>query len=260
MSIATQSHAVAGRLAIAALNALLPPRCLRCPAAVDRPGTLCATCWEAIRFLAPPHCARCGFSFACDAQVEGDAQAGGDALCGDCVRREPAYGRARAVLRYDDASRALILGFKHGDRLHGAPAFGRRLARAGAELVMEADLIVPVPLHWSRLLARRYNQAALLSLALGRVADIEVAPDLLVRRRRTPSQGRLSRATRGRNVSGAFAVRARAAARVAGCRVLLIDDVLTTGATVEACARTLGRAGAAGVDVLTLARVVRGDD
>lgn len=254
MSIAAQSRAAAGRLAAAALNALLPPRCLRCPTAVDRPGTLCAACWEAIRFLAPPHCARCGFPFAYD------AQAGADAMCGECMRRVPAYGHARAVLRYDDASRALVLGFKHGDRTHAAPAFGRWLARAGSELLDEAELIVPVPLHWSRLLARRYNQAALLSHALGRVAGIEVAPDLLVRRRRTPSQGRLSRAARARNVRGAFAVRARAAPIVAGRHILLVDDVLTTGATVEACARTLSRAGAAGVDVLTLARVVRGDE
>ncbi len=253
MSIATQSHAAVSRLAGVALNALLPPRCLRCPAAVDRPGTLCAACWETIRFLAPPHCTRCGFPFAYD------AQAGDDALCGECTRREPAYGRARAVLRYDDASRALVLGFKHGDRTYAAPAFGRWLARAGAELLAEAELIVPVPLHWSRLLARRYNQAALLSHALGRAAGIEVAPDLLVRRRRTPSQGRLSGAARARNVRGAFAVRARSSQGLAGRHVLLVDDVLTTGATVEACARTLRRAGAAEVDVLTLARVARGD-
>jgi predicted amidophosphoribosyltransferase len=167
---------------------------------------------------------------------------GEGALCGACARDRPPYGRARAVLRYDDASKAVVLGFKHGDRTDGAPAYGRWLLRAGAELIAEAELIVPVPLHWLRLFARRYNQAALLALALARLSGVAAAPDLLVRRRATPSQGRLSAGAR-RRIAGAFAVR-RAPRPAADRRVLLVDDVLTTGATAEAWSRALpGRRG-----------------
>jgi ComF family protein len=161
------------------------------------------------------------------------------------------------VLRYDDASRDLVLAFKHADRTDGAPAYGAWLARAGADLVADADAIAPVPLHWTRLFSRRYNQAALLALALGTHAGLPVVPDLLIRRRRTPSQGRMSATGRARNVAGAFSLNARRLAFLEGRRILLIDDVLTTGATVESCARVLLRGGAAAVDVLTLARVVR---
>jgi len=232
-----------------ALDALLPPRCLVCGQGVDRPGSLCGACWRGLTFLAPPLCAACGFPF--------DYDLGADTLCGACHQEPPAYDRARAVLRYDAVSRGLLLGFKHGDRTEGAPAFGEWLARAGAELISECDVVVPVPLHRWRLFARRYNQSALLAHALGRASGLPVLPDSLRRVRNTASQGRLSAAARRRNVAGAFRVAPGAAERLGGRRVLLVDDVLTTGATVEACARTLKRAGAAGVDVLTLARVVR---
>jgi len=232
-----------------ALDAVLPPRCLRCGVTVEAVGALCAACWGTMAFLGPPCCACCGYPFEFDP--------GPGALCGACTRAHPAYGRARAVLRYDDASRELILAFKHADRTDGAPAYGAWLARAGGELLADAELIAPVPLHWSRLFARRYNQAALLAWALGRQSGIPVLPDLLHRRRRTPSQGRLSATARRRNVAGAFSVRLPRRPEIAGRRVLLVDDVLTTGATAEACARVLLREGAAAVDVLTLARVVR---
>jgi ComF family protein len=160
-------------------------------------------------------------------------------------------------MRYDEGARPLILRFKHADRTEAAPAFARWMARSGAALLEDCDLIAPVPLHRWRLLRRRYNQAALLALELSRLADRPAVPDLLERRRNTPSQGRMSRSQRALNVRGAFAVAPRHRERVRGARVLLVDDVLTTGATLEACARALKRAGAARVEVLTLARVVR---
>lgn len=229
---------------------VLPPRCLACGTVVVPGGAVCPGCWARLSFLAPPHCACCGYPFDFD---PGDPAA----LCGGCLRRAPVFARARAALVYDEASRPLLLGFKHGDQTHAADAYAAWMARAGAELLAEAELIAPVPLHRWRLLRRRYNQAALLALALGRASGVPTVPDLLLRRRATPRQGGLSRRARFLNVRGAFVVAPRQAGRVAGKRVLLIDDVLTTGATAEACARALRRAGARAVDLLTLARVVK---
>jgi ComF family protein len=238
------------RLAGRALDLLLPPRCLACGAIVESQGGLCPACWKGLTFLGDPQCACCGLPLPF---AIGDE----DVVCGACIARPPSFARARSVLGYDDASRPLVLGFKHGDRTHHADAFGVWLARAGAALLADADLLVPVPLHRWRLFMRRYNQSALLAQAVGRRTGVAVDPDLLRRRRATPSQGGLGREERRRNVSGAFTVRPGGAGRVAGRRIVLVDDVLTTGATVDEGARVLRRAGAARVDVLTLARVLR---
>ena len=235
-----------GRVGSIALDVLLPGRCLRCGGIVADAGAMCSGCWEAISFIAPPFCGRCGEPF------EFDLAAG--ALCGACMADSPVYHRARAVMRYDDASKPLVLRFKHSDRTAAAPSFARWLARAGAELLADAEVIVPVPLHRWRLWRRRYNQAALLAQALAKDSGRLCVPDALVRVRATPSQGTLGRGQRRRNVQGAFALRRPSA--VDARKVLLIDDVLTTGATVGECARVLMRGGAASVDVLTLARVV----
>jgi ComF family protein len=229
------------------LDLLLPPRCLSCGVTVPATGTLCTKCWRAVTFLGAPCCACCGYPF--------DFDVGAGGLCGACMADAPRFDRARAAMRYDDASRSLILGLKHGDRLHLAPPLAQWMRRAGKEILLAADLQLPVPLHWTRLFARRYNQAAVLAHAIAKAGGPPVAVDCLTRRRRTPSQGHKNASARRRNVAGAFAV--RHPDKIRGKRVVLIDDVLTTGATVEECARVLKRAGAARVDVLTLARVVR---
>ena len=237
----------ARRLAGTAVDLALPPRCVGCGARTDANGLACAACWSALTFIGSPLCACCGMPF--DFAVDGETR------CAACLADPPPYGRARAALLYNDGSRGLILGFKHGDRLQAASMFGGWVARAGAELLREADLIAPVPLHRWRLLSRRYNQAALIAAQAARLTSVTHIPDLLLRIRATASQGAMSAAGRARNVAGAFRVHPRHAGRVKGARIVLIDDVLTTGATVGGCARVLKNAGAAGVDVLTLARV-----
>ncbi|MGH6886399.1 MAG: ComF family protein [Geminicoccales bacterium] len=251
----------AGRLL---LDALLPPLCLACRAAVGAPGSLCGDCWSGLDFLGAPLCHACGYPLPYDPNPNDSAPNDPgpndprcETLCAACAAERPPYGRARAALAYDDASRGLILAFKHGDRLEAAPLFARWLALAGAGLLERCDLVVPVPLHWTRLFSRRYNQSALLAGALSQTSGKPLVARLLLRRRATPSQGRLSRAQRQRNVAGAFALAPDAKRKIAGRRLLLIDDVVTTGATAAACARVLKRGGAAEVDLLALARVVR---
>jgi ComF family protein len=206
---------------------------------------VCAACFGRITFITGPVCHVCGVpveDFATD-----------DTLCGACIRERPAFRSARAVFTYKDEGRDLVLQLKHADRTDLAMHLSRWMNRDGAQLIAAADIIVPVPMHWTRLWLRTYNQAALLARALGTLAGKPVAADALARRRRTPSQGPLGREARRRNVAGAFIAKRPAA--VEGKSVLLVDDVLTTGATADACARALLRAGAAAVDVLCLARV-----
>ncbi|GGC36929.1 phosphoribosyltransferase [Siccirubricoccus deserti] len=238
------------RLGIGALDLLLPPHCLTCDAAVDRQGTMCGPCFAGLSFVGAPCCGCCGVPFP-HAGVGTPSAAG--PLCPGCAGRKPSFGQARAALRYDAGSQRLILPFKHADRTELAGPLAAHMARAGAALLARADLLAPVPLHWRRLLSRRYNQAALLSARLARRAGKPDIPDLLRRRRATPPLGERGAAERTAVLAGAFAI-ARPA-RIAGRRVLLVDDVMTSGATAEACALALLEAGAAAVDVLAAARV-----
>ncbi len=239
--------ALLGRGAGLLLDLLIPQRCPSCGEIVPSTGGLCATCWDRICFIAPPLCLRCGLPFELDA--------GPAAICGPCLMDPPRFHRARAVFRYDAASKGLILAFKHGDRIGRVPLFAGWMARAGADLLAETEVIVPVPLHPWRLFQRRYNQAALLANGLARLTGVSSCPDALQRVRHTPMQGRFGRHGRRSNLHGA--IRVARPAQVAGRHVLVIDDVLTSGATVEECARALLENGAVTVDVLTLARVVR---
>jgi len=233
------------------LDILIPPRCLGCRTVVAEDGALCPSCWSEVSFISPPQCKICGLPFTVDP--------GGEAICGACSARRPAFGRARAVFLYDEGGRRLVLDYKHRDRTHGAAFFAKWIVRAAPDLCADADVIVPVPLHWSRLFKRGYNQSALVGRALGKITETPYEPMVLKRIRRTISQVGLSGDARKRNVAGAFSVSAKGPEKLDGKRVLLVDDVLTTGATVEGCAKVLRKAGASGVDVVTLARVSRSD-
>lgn len=239
----------AGRLWRKGMDFLLPPLCLACDSPVGEPHGLCAACWKNIRFIERPFCEKCGAPF--------DLPVDEGTLCGACLAEDPVFTAARSAVLYDEASKPLLLRFKHADRIHAASALARWMTRAGAAFWPTADVIAPVPLHRWRLLKRRYNQSALLALAIGKEVKKPVAVDLLERRRATDSQGHLSKKERRENVAGAFVL--KKGADVAGKNVVLVDDVLTSGATVNECARILLKAGAAGVYVLTLARVKAAD-
>jgi ComF family protein len=229
---------------------MFPPLCLNCRAQVAQAG-FCAACWSAIAFLDGPGCACCGLPFPV-ALEEGT-------LCAACLAKPPAFDSARAILAYDEKSRSAILALKHADRLDLVPGFTRWLSRSGRVGLEDSDLVVPVPLHPFRLWRRRYNQSAELARRLARNWRLGYDPLALIRSRPTQSQGAMvSAKARRRNVLGAFKV--PDSSRVRGKRVLLLDDVLTTGATAQACARALKRAGASKVHVLVLARVVKAAD
>jgi ComF family protein len=234
-------------IAAKVLDLLLPPLCLVCDEPVGDAATLCPECWKQIQFIAPPFCACCGAPF--------DFPVSEGTLCGACLTEAPHFKAARAAMLYDDNSRKLVLGFKHGDRTHAAKALAAWMHRAGGEFLEAADALVPVPLHRWRLFHRRYNQSALLAQKIGVLAGKPVLPDVLLRIRATPVQGHLKRKERQENVKGAFAVDARQKSGVEGKTLVLIDDVMTTGATVNECSRVLLAAGAKQVNVLTLSRV-----
>lgn len=235
----------------AALDALLPPQCLTCEEAVERPGQFCQACFSATQFITAPCCDACGVPL-------GFATMPGRLLCETCIAEPPPWGRARAALVYDGQSSRVVLSFKHADQPELAAALAPMMARAGGALLAGAALLVPVPLHRGRLLARRYNQSALLAQHLARLSGIPSLPDALRRTRATRKLGMLSAAARAEMVGGAIEVRPHRAAALAGRRVVLVDDVLTSGATARDCTRALFAAGVAGVDVLVAARVVAG--
>lgn len=212
---------------------------------------LSAGAWSNIRFIDDPVCDSCGLPF--------DYDMGQGVRCPACEARPRPFARARAACLYDEHSRDLILQFKHADRLDLARLFSLWLGRAAAELTPEADAVVPVPMHPLRLIRRRYNQAAEIARPLARRAGLAYWPGALKRKRAGESQAGKSGSGRRRNVQGAYACARGWEKRIEGKRILLVDDVMTTGATAEACARALTRAGAAAVDVAVIARVRESD-
>jgi ComF family protein len=230
-----------------ALDIALPTLCVACREPVDGEG-VCAACWAKLSFIAPPFCPRLGIPFVYDP--------GEGLLSMEAIANPPAYARARAAVRYDDVAKTLVHALKYQDRTDLAPTMGRWMARAGREFLQDADLLVPVPLHWRRGWSRRYNQSGALARAIERQSGVKVASEALRRIRPTQQQIGLNRTQRASNVQGAFKVASHRQSEIQGARVILVDDVLTSGATIDACARALLRAKAASVDVLVFARVV----
>lgn len=236
------------RKAVGAIaDVLVPPLCLACHGRLSTHDALCPKCWSGIDFIRAPLCDRLGLPMPYDT--------GAPMISAAAAAKPPAYDRARAVARFDKVMRTLVHDLKFHDRHDARRLFGRWLAEAGSELLVDADLIVPVPLTRTRLLSRRFNQSAILAHEVARVAHVKVEPLALLRVRATKPQVGLSREQRRQNVAGAFAVAPSRKAMIAGAKIVLVDDVITTGATAEACARALKRAGAVRVDVLALALV-----
>lgn len=253
MAAKSKPRAPLHRSATALLDFILPPRCVATGRVVDGQGMLDPSFWAQLRFIEAPQCATCGLPF--DFEYEADE----NTLCGQCLRETPAFDLARSALVYDDTSRKLVLGFKYGDRTYASVTFSRWLARYGASLTAQADMIAPVPLHRWRLWRRRFNQSALLAHALARQTSLPCHADLLARPRATAQQKGLSVQGRKDNVRAAFIVRPQYLETVKEKTVVLIDDVFTSGATLNECAKTLRKAGAARVFALTLARVLKAE-
>ncbi len=236
------------KIACKIFDFLLPARCLSCTKLIEEPHALCSECWKNLNFITTPFCRGCGFPF--------EVEIGEQALCGRCIQAPASYTHARAALCYDDACKPLILRFKHSDAIHLAPLMSKWMLRAGKDLIDQADYMVPVPLHWQRMFVRRYNQAALLTLELSKLTKKSTAVDMLKRHRSTPPQGSKRAGSRQQNVAGAFVINPSWYPKIRGKTILLIDDVMTSGATLQSCTAPLLKAGAKRVDVLTIAKVI----
>lgn len=234
------------------LDFVLPPRCIVTGEIVSQQGLVSPQAWAALNFISDPQCNRCGLPFDFD---DGEAKEGN--VCGACLKSPPVFDKARAALVYDDASRDIILAYKHADHTEYVPSFIPWLNQAGAEILAQADYLVPVPLHRWRILRRRYNQSALIAQYLSGDTKIPCLLGALKRARATLTQGHLQVNERYKNVKNAFTVNHHCFDLIQKKHIVLIDDVYTTGATVTECSKALLKAGVSSVNILTLARVVK---
>jgi ComF family protein len=232
----------------ATMDALVPPTCPICRRFMQKQHGICGACWQDLNFITGPVCRITGHPMPVDL--------GAQTINLAAQMRPPPYHMARAAFAYDGSAAELIKRFKFRDRVDLADFFAPHMLRCAAEMVQDGVIYVPVPLHRWRLLARRFNQSAALCRALARLSPYGVETNALRRIRATPHQIGLSRDARRRNLHGAFAVPEKYRPRLVGRTVILVDDVLTTGATVEACSKILKAAGVKQVEVLTIARVV----
>ncbi|MDR0631747.1 MAG: ComF family protein [Holosporaceae bacterium] len=230
-------------------NICFPITCYNCGKIVDSEG-LCQECWKKIRWIGDPKCKICGVPFEIDAC----------ALCPNCLRKKPHFDRAVSVFEYDSFSKIMILKFKHGDKTHICRQLSTWMYRVAQDAIKNADVIIPVPIHFLKRLKRKYNQSELLARELGKLSGIPYEPRILQKEKPTPQQEGLSRNMRLKNINGSFGVDSRYFSTLFKKTVVLVDDVLTTGATINECSKILKKHGAEKVIVLTIARVNLGGD
>ncbi len=229
-----------------AADLIFPPQCLSCGALVAAHGGICPDCFSKLNFIAAPLCETCGRPFT--------EEAAKWQICPYCSAHKAVATKYRFALSYDEHSKGLILPFKHADKTLSVPLLAAFMMKAGSELIKEADAVIPVPLHRFRLLQRKYNQSALLAREIAKKSGLEFFPYILRRKKYTRSQGEFNAFSRKQNVKGVFTV--KCPLKISGKTLILVDDVMTTGATVDECTQELMHAGAKRVFVLTLAAVL----
>jgi ComF family protein len=237
------------------VNLVLPPRCPINGNIVDSVGAISPEAWKNLTFVSDPHCKCCGIPFAVESNLSSNFES--DFLCGQCIATPRHFDKAKSLFVYDEGCRKMILAFKHGDALHLHTTLAPLLAHLGKNFIYPDSILVPIPLHWRRLVGRRYNQSAILAQAMSKISGQPYWPDLLMRVRHTPPQGHKSAKDRQQNVSGAFEINFNHKDKIKDKHIVLIDDVFTTGATLDECSKTLKSAHVASVNILTVARAVK---
>jgi len=230
------------------LNTIIPPTCPGCHIPVDQDHDICPKCWKSLEFIVLPFCDNCAEPL----DISGVSEE--IYTCGKCQQTPPRFSQTRALFKYNGLARHLILGLKHGNATHLASNLSSKACLHHSNYIQDADIIIPVPLHWSRLLKRGYNQASLLAKYIARNCQIPLQTNILLRNRRTASQGNYGKKARLRNVQSAFTLSDKEKNSIANKTVLLVDDVMASGATLNECSKVLLTANAKKVKVLVIAK------